>query len=165
MIAVLDAAYSASASASACVTAADWASGDVLERAVFRAGAPAAYEPGQFWKRELPLLVTVLGKLQAKPDVVVIDGYVWLDGAGRRGLGAHLFEVAGLPVVGIAKTAFAGAVAAEVLRGRSAKPLFVTAAGMEAREAADCVRRMAGAQRIPFLTAEADRLARGALSA
>jgi deoxyribonuclease V len=113
------------------------------------------------------LLVGVLGMLKTRPAIVVIDGYVWLD-EGRPGLGARLFEALGgrTPVVGIAKTAFRDAGwARAVVRGRSAKPLFVTAAGLGLDDAAEGVRSMAGAHRLPAMVAEADRLARGALTA
>jgi hypothetical protein len=47
-----------------------------------------------------------------------------------------------------------------VLRGISARPLFVTAAGMPRTEAADLVRHMAGRFRLPDALRRADTLAR-----
>jgi deoxyribonuclease V len=50
---------------------------------------------------------------------------------GRPGLGAHLYDRIGTPVVGVAKTAFRSAThAVAVRRGSATKPLYVTAAGM-----------------------------------
>lgn len=50
----------------------------------------------------------------------------------------------------MAKTRFRTAThAVPVLRGSSARPLFVTAAGMPAADAADLVRRMAGRYLLP----------------
>jgi deoxyribonuclease V len=46
------------------------------------------------------------------------------------------------------------------MRGSSARPLFVTAAGMPSAEAADLVRRMAGQYRLPDALRRADTLAR-----
>jgi deoxyribonuclease V len=46
------------------------------------------------------------------------------------------------------------------LRGRSARPLFVTAAGMPAAQAASLVRRMAGPFRLPDALRRVDALAR-----
>jgi hypothetical protein len=43
-----------------------------------------------------------------------------------------------------------------VVRGSSARPLFVTAAGMPAAGAADLVRRMAGRYRLPDALRRAD---------
>jgi deoxyribonuclease V len=66
-------------------------------------------------------------------------------------------------VIGVAKTQFAGAGAAvEVLRGRSTRPLFVTAVGMSAQRAAEHVRSMHGPDRIPTLLKHVDSLARRA---
>ena len=167
MIAILDAAYSDTASAVACVTAEDWTSSKALDELVLKRGPQKAYAPGEFYRRELPLLLAALKKLPAEPDAILIDGYVWLDAKGRRGLGAHLFEELGqeIAVVGAAKTRFAGAekFAGQVVRGRSVAPLFVTAAGMDAGEAAGLVTSMHGEHRIPTLVGLADRLARGGL--
>lgn len=167
MIAILDAAYSDTASAVACVTAGDWGDARALAEFTHRAGPAADYEPGEFYKRELPLLLAVLGMLPRKPEIIVIDGYVWLGVEDRKGLGAHLFEALGgaSGVVGIAKTKFHGASywAAEVRRGSSDSPLYVTAAGVDTGEAAAAVKRMHGEHRIPTLAAMTDRLAREAL--
>ncbi len=127
----------------------------------------AAYEPGRFFERELPCLLAVL---RARPTLlrcVVIDGYVWLDAQGTKGLGARLFDALGgtVPVVGVAKTAYQGSpMAAQVLRGVSVKPLFVTAVGMTRDEAEAQVRRLHGTARIPTALAAVDRLARGMTS-
>jgi deoxyribonuclease V len=76
---------------------------------------------------------------------LVIDGYVDLDPGGRPGLGAHAHSALGVPVIGVAKTRFRTAShAAQVLRGSSARPLFVTTAGMPVAQAVGLVRRMAG---------------------
>jgi len=48
-----------------------------------------------------------------------------------------------------------------VLRGDSSRPLFVTAAGMNADGAAELVRGMHGLHRLPTLLKRADQLARG----
>jgi hypothetical protein len=47
---------------------------------------------------------------------------------------------------------------AEVLRGKSKKPLYVTAMGMLLERAADRVRTMHGEFRMPHLLSELDRL-------
>lgn len=103
------------------------------------------------------------GLREAAPArAVIIDGYVWL-GAGRSGLGAHLYDALGqrIAVVGVAKRRFHGAGdAVPVLRGTSQVPLFVTAVGIDLAEAAEGVRRMHGAHRIPTLLKRVDRLSR-----
>jgi deoxyribonuclease V len=61
----------------------------------------------------------------------------------------------------VAKSAFRTAVhAVPVLRGTSARPLFVTAAGMPRADAAELVRQMAGRFRVPDALRCADHLAR-----
>jgi len=121
------------------------------------------YEPGQFFRRELPCIRAVLTLIPGTPELVVIDGYVWLDGAGRKGLGALLFEALGgsVPVIGVAKHAFQGSPhAALVTRGASSRSLFVTAAGMPLGDAADAVASMHGAYRTPTLLKRVDQLCR-----
>ena len=67
----------------------------------------------------------------------------------------------GIPVIGVAKSRFRTAThAVPVLRGSSARPVFVTAAGMPAADAADLVRGMAGRYRLPDALRGADTLAR-----
>lgn len=167
MLAILDAAYGDDASVAGCVTAAAWESADPLGEYTHRDGPAADYQPGEFYKREMPLLLSVLGMLPQTPDVIVIDGYVWLGVEDRKGLGAHLHEALGgkTAIIGIAKTKFHGASywAADVRRGASESPLFVTAAGIGLDEAAAAVKRMHGSHRIPTLVGRADRLAREAL--
>jgi deoxyribonuclease V len=65
-------------------------------------------------------------------------------------------------VIGVAKTAYAGSTfATPVLRGTSAKPLYVTARGIARDEAARLVRSLHGEHRIPTLLERVDHLARG----
>jgi len=84
-----------------------------------------------------------------------------LDPDGRPGLGAHAHAEFGIAVIGVAKSRFRTAThAVPVLRGSSVRPLFVTAAGMPAVDAADLVRRMVGRHRLPDALRRADALAR-----
>jgi deoxyribonuclease V len=93
--------------------------------------------------------------------LLVVDGYADLDPGGRPGLGAHAHAEFGIPVIGVAKTAFATAThAIAVLRGTSTRPLFVTAAGMPRPDAAELVQHMAGRFRVPDALRRADELAR-----
>ena len=161
-LAALDVHYFATHAQAACVVASAW--GDAAPLAEYTAiyEGPADYEPGSFFKRELPPLLAVLGQLPEPPPILVIDGYVWLDEA-RPGLGYHLQQA--FPqhpsVVGVAKTSFAGNRAAvPVLRG-STRPLFVTAVGLDVEVAAEHVRDMAGPYRLPVLLRRADQLAKG----
>ena len=90
----------------------------------------------------------------------MIDGYADLDPDGRPGLGARARDEFGVPVIGVAKTPFRTAThAIEVRRGTSARPLYVTAAGMPRADAASLVRQMAGHRR-PDALRRAGTLAR-----
>jgi deoxyribonuclease V len=167
MMCALDVAYDESSgkARAACVLFRDWSSAgpERIETADLVAGAP--YEPGQFWRRELPCLLEVLVRLAEPPRLVIVDGYVWLDAAAARpGLGARLFAALDhrIPIVGVAKTPFAGDTwSARVLRGSSRRPLHVTSAGIDLAEAAAGIRAMHGAGRIPDLLRAVDRAARG----
>jgi deoxyribonuclease V len=123
------------------------------------------YRPGEFYLRELPPIRAVLSGLSGL-GLLVVDGYADLDPGGRPGLGAYAHAEFGIPVIGVAKTAFRTAThAVPVLRGTSARPLFVTAAGMPRDEAAELVRHMAGQHRLPDAIRRADTLARTSLPA
>jgi len=119
------------------------------------------YQPGAFYTRELPALEAVLAQVDP-PSLLVVDGYVDLDPDGRPGLGAHVHERFGRPVIGVAKTGFHSAThAIPVRRGGSTRPLYVTAVGLSTVEAAAVVAGMAGAHRIPSALKRVDALARG----
>jgi len=164
MIAFADVHYREHDATAACVIASTWdAEAPALEWT--RVVAPIApYEPGAFFKRELPCLLEVLRG--APPlEAVVIDGYVWLDEAGTRGLGAHLYEALGkaVPVLGLAKTAFKGSsMAVPIARPGSKKPLFLTSIGLDVGVARTHVERLHGSFRLPTLVKRVDSLARGA---
>ncbi|MFD7307622.1 endonuclease V [Promicromonospora sp. NPDC059942] len=146
----------------ALVVAEDSAFATLVEERTVLVEQVAEYRPGRFYERELPPLREVLAGV-APLDLLIVDGYVDLDPAGSPGLGAHVADAGLAPVVlGVAKTRFhAASHAAEVLRGQSAKPLYVTASGMPLGEAADLVREMAGDARFPAALRRVDRLARG----
>jgi len=131
------------------------------------------YVPGEFYRRELPCLLALIADIREALHTFIVDGYVQLGPAGtsRPGLGQHLAaQLAAEPsrasytVVGVAKSHFAGSVAAEVFRGGSQRPLYVTSTG-NITDAADRVRSMHGPHRIPTLLRLVDHLARGIVSA
>ena len=144
----------------AAVLAADAAFAHLLAERTAVLPRVAPYRPGEFYLRELPPLRAVLEGLSGM-GLLVIDGYADLDPGGRPGLGAHAHAEFGIPVIGVAKSRFRTAThAVPVVRGSSVRPLFGTAAGMPAAEAADLIRRMAGRHRLPDALRRADTLAR-----
>lgn len=49
------------------------------------------YEPGAFYKRELPCMANTLQEVEETITAPVVDGYVWL-GENRGGPGYYLYE-------------------------------------------------------------------------
>jgi deoxyribonuclease V len=116
----------------------------------------AAYISGEFYKRELPCLSEIIADFELNEiDVIIIDGYVYLDNDGKPGLGAYLYEhLKGLgPVIGVAKTSFANNTkyVTEVCRGKSQQPLYITAIGVELNSAAQHIKSMYGEYRMPHI--------------
>ncbi len=160
MIVALDVQYGVTAVTTAVVGWHAWPdAAAALERVARHASPPAPYVPGAFVERELPYLLAALADVTAPIDTIVIDGHVWL-GVDRKGLGAHLHDHTHLPVIGVAKNAFVGAPSLPVSRGDSARPLHVTAAGLDPTAAAAAIASMHGPYRLPTLLKRADSLAR-----
>lgn len=164
MILAVDVHYEDFAANTACVGFLTWSDAESTLELVQRCESPPEpYEPGQFYKRELPHLQLVIESVRRSMDVdaVIIDGHVWLN-ENHPGLGAHLYHAlgGGIAVVGVAKSEFRDATAIPVCRGQSRQPLFVTAVCIDASQAAELVRSMDGPHRIPTLLKRADQLAR-----
>ncbi|MCI5074944.1 endonuclease V [Oricola sp.] len=167
-VAVLDAAYGDTVAAGGCVLISEFSSSEPLATHQVRLPMQSAeYEPGAFYKRELPVLLALLDAVSTPVATIVIDGYVHLDGAGRPGLGARLAAALDrrVAVIGVAKTPFRGDDwSRPVCRGESRQPLRVTAIGVDLDTASRWVAEMHGAHRIPVMCRLADRLARDALA-
>ena len=126
------------------------------------------YEPGMFYKRELPCVQKILNLVsEINPPInlkyIIVDGYVWL-GINKPGMGYKLYELLKeqIPIIGVAKKHFYGADSAiKILRGESKSPLFITAAGVDAQEAAELISSMHGNFRLPTLIKLADSKCRG----
>jgi len=162
MLACLDATYTGEQASAACLLFEDWGDSDPVLELVHSYPAPEPYRSGLLYRRELPSLLVVLRAAPSTPALLIVDGYVWLDSDLRPGLGGHLYAALAreTPVVGVAKRSFRGAPAIPVLRGRSSRPLFVSAAGAEPEWAATKISQMHGRFRIPTLLKRVDRLSR-----
>ncbi|RKG95158.1 endonuclease V [Corallococcus carmarthensis] len=162
MLACVDVDYRPDVTVAACVLFRAWTDGREAAHLVERGPVAAPYEPGQFYRRELPHLLRVLADVQEPLEAIVVDGYVWL-GEDKPGLGAHLYEALcrAVPVIGVAKTPYVTTgPALPIVRGHSLRPLLVTAIGMETATAAEHIRRMHGKSRMPTLLTQVDRLSR-----
>jgi deoxyribonuclease V len=163
MIGCLDVQYAESTANAACVLIRDWADAEPFRKESVTLSEIAPYQPGEFYRRELPCLLKVLAKVPEPIDHIVIDGYVWL-GPDRPGLGWHLFEALKpqIPIIGVAKTRFLPAIdAVEILHGDSQSPLFISSIGVDLDQAAKWIQSMHGPFRIPTILKRVDQIARG----
>ncbi len=125
---------------------------------------PLHYQPGEFYRRELPCIEAVLAKLPAPPTHIVVEGYVWLDGEHHPGLGAHLYNSLGhaIPVIVVAKNPYKqSCFATKLCRGNSTRPLYVTAVGLPIAQAVSNIAAMHGPNRFPSILKRVDHLSRG----
>ncbi|WP_276382131.1 endonuclease V [Flavobacterium sp. H4147] len=121
------------------------------------------YIPGEFYKRELPCIMSVLNQINLENiEVIIVDGFVYLDDDKKYGLGGHLYEKLNrqIPIIGVAKTNFASIEKDKkaLYRGDSIKPLYITSIGIDLEEAFKNIESMHGEFRMPTLLKELDRL-------
>ena len=114
------------------------------------------YMPGQFYKRELPCILSLLQQVTLTDvEAIVVDGFVYLDDDQKPGLGYHLYDALQQKthVIGVAKSNFAtlNNLKLPLLRGDSANPLFITSIGIELQTAGQFIASMSGPYRIPTL--------------
>lgn len=163
MMACTDVYYRSGDAIAACVIFRGWSDRKAEEEIVERVTRVEPYEPGRFYKRELPCLLKALKKTNHPLDLIIVDGYVRLDNSGTPGLGAflHMAFNGTIPVMGVAKSKFReGAPSMAVFRGLSRRPLYVSAVGMDLSEGAEKIKNMHGPFRVPTLLKRVDHLCR-----
>lgn len=141
----------------------DWQAAEPVKTVRVCINEVQPYQAGAFFRRELPCIQAVLAQLEQPLSGVIVDGFVYLGAAQKEGLGWHVWQALAeqVPVIGVAKTAFADTPAEQaVLRGDSKRPLYVTAAGLELAEAKKTIQHMHGAFRVPTLLKAVDQLCR-----
>lgn len=121
------------------------------------------YISGEFYKRELPCILSLYKKLSLEyVEAIIIDGFVFLDDFERLGLGGHLYKSLNskIPIIGVAKTNFATIEKdkRELLRGKSINPLYITAIGVDLDKATELINKMDGENRIPTTLKKLDTL-------
>lgn len=114
------------------------------------------YESGAFYKRELPCILQLLEKIDLTTiQIIIIDGYVYLNDDKKLGMGGYLYESLEhqIPIIGVAKHPFHNNKknVREVYRGESKNPLYVSAVGIDIIEAAEQIQHMSGTFRVPKL--------------
>jgi deoxyribonuclease V len=181
----LDVAYAVGSDlVAAAVVTVDVATGAVLESATATGEADFPYVPGLFAFRELPTLLTALGRLRTPPDLLVADGH-GLAHPRRFGLACHLGVATGLPSIGVAKTPMADHETPGAARGSTTpllddgeevgvalrtqpnvKPVFVSIGHrVDLATACALVLTLATRYRLPETTRQADHLSRATLKA
>jgi len=162
-MAILDVSYSNELATIACVQFYDWTDHEPAGMRISHLMVSSRYEPGYFYRRELPCLLHALQQEPMQFSDIIIDGYVQLNPPRNKGLGLHLAESLeyDAAVIGVAKNPLRIADRyRRICRGRSKKPLFISAAGMSLDLAADMIRSMHGEYRLPTLIKMADTLCR-----
>ena len=163
VILAVDVHYADDGSTTAGVMFDDWEASTPQSTYVSKLPTVEEYRPGLFYERELPCIVNLLREHALQPDCIVVDGYVFLDGIAKPGLGKYLFDaLAGqVKIIGVAKTSFAG-IGPEFMvhRGESTRALYVTCAGVDVDAAKGQVLRMHGKYRMPTLLRTVDQLCR-----
>lgn len=133
------------------------------------------YEAGAFYKRELPPILSLLDKISPPPSLIIVDGFVDLDGPEHPGLGRHLYNRLDgrAAVIGVAKNPYrrfdderkalpTSPHVGVVYRGSSTRALFVTSAGIALSHAVQVIKDLDGRNRIPTMLKLVDREARAA---
>jgi deoxyribonuclease V len=160
MIACTDVHYTNTRAIAACILFHNWSDAHSDLAITEPVDEPAPYEPGRFYRRELPALLSVISKLTLRPEVIIIDGYVWLGDWDHPGLGAHLYKALDetVAIIRVAKNPFRpGPAVKSIMRGTSVRPLYVSAVGMDLNEAAARIVELHGEFRVPTMLKRVDR--------
>jgi deoxyribonuclease V len=163
MILAVDVQYVTDKGVAAGVLFESWGATAAIDEFISVVDIDAEYIPGQFFKRELPCILTLLKDHALSPDIILVDGYVFLDDDGRPGLGKYLYDAlnAKSVVIGVAKNRYPGiGEECALCRGNSSRPVYVTAADEDLEVTKANILSMHGSHRIPTLLKHADRLAR-----
>ena len=163
MILAIDVQYTDTQGFAAAVSFSDWTAAAPSGKYEAVINQISDYEPGQFFKRELPCILSLIQEHSLQPKLIIIDGYVTLGQDEKPGLGMHLYHALDgkSAIIGVAKKSYIGIQDnTKIFRGSSIKPLFVTSVGVELEAAKNCILKMHGKNRFPVLLKLVDRLCR-----
>ena len=165
MILAFDTYYYQNKAKTVCLSFEDWYNENKYETYSETLSEIEEYVSGEFYKRELPCILSLLAKIELeKVETIIVDGFVYLNDENKFGLGGYLYESLNkrIPVIGVAKRDFATIEKNRdvVYRGKSNNPLFVTSIGIELKIASKKIKEMNGEFRIPTLLKELDKLTR-----
>jgi deoxyribonuclease V len=167
MIVAIDVHYKENTAKAVGALIQSWGDAAAFQHIIRYIGSVEEYEPGAFYKRELPCIMDVLSQIDLSGvSYIVVDGFVVLDDLDKPGLGAYVYESLHpkIPVIGVAKSNFHQNLknVIPVLRGESNNPLYVTAVGVDLQQAAGFVKSMHGEFRLPTVLKEMDRITKEA---
>lgn len=91
----------------AAVVLVNWPEMKMLDSHLARIPTRMPYIPGLLSFRELPAVLAALEKLDATPDLILVDGQ-GIAHPRRLGIAAHLGVVTGLPAIGVGKSRLTG---------------------------------------------------------
>jgi deoxyribonuclease V len=163
LILAFDTYYINNAAKTVCIAFESWGNEDAYTIHTETTHDIADYEPGAFYKRELPCIISLLKTVNiTNIEAIIVDGFVFLDDNEKLGLGGHLYKAlhAHIPIIGVAKTNFAAIEKNKcaLLRGNSSKPLYITAVGIDIETAAEHIKNMKGEHRMPTILKKLDTL-------
>lgn len=124
------------------------------------------YVPGEFYKRELPCIMDLLGLVNFDTlSTIIVDGFIRIekDGVLVPGLGEHLYDEVkdwGISVIGVAKSKFEGCNrwSIPIIRKEGSNPLYVQGIGRYTDNmAAELIKGMSGPNKLPTLLQILDR--------
>ncbi|MFO7889115.1 MAG: endonuclease V [bacterium] len=164
MFLAVDVHYTQNQATAAGISFDSWQAKTPLNQYITQVNKLAPYEPGKFYKRELPCILSLLQEHSLHAECIVIDGFVFLDGHTSPGLGKYLYDALQekTTVIGVAKNLFMDIDDKyTVYRGNSRKPLYVSAVGIDLAVAQHHIKNMHGSYRIPTLLKKVDQLSKG----
>ncbi len=139
------------------------AKNNILSKHTIQIDNVAPYQSGQFYKREMPCILALLAEINEPYDCIIIDGYVYLDGEQKEGLGKHLYNHLAnkKSIIGIAKNKFFDiSEDYAVYRGISKHPLYVTSVDFDNGKALQIVKNLEGEHKLPNIVKMVDKLSR-----
>lgn len=163
MILAFDTHYISNKAKTVCLAFESWAKTETFEVYTETLDGVEDYISGEFYKRELPCILSLLKKIKLELlEAIIVDGFVYLDDFERLGLGGRLYESleSKVPVIGVAKTNFASIEKNKraLIRGKSKNPLYITAIGIDLDTATELIQQMGGENRIPTALKKLDTL-------
>jgi deoxyribonuclease V len=126
MILAFDTYYFDSKAKTVCILFNDWIDEENYKVETEIIDNVEEYQSGEFYKRELPCILSLLDKIELQNvKTIIIDGFVFLDDNNKPGLGGHLYQKlkGQIPVIGVAKANFATLEKnkKQLIRGKSEK--------------------------------------------